>query len=76
MPDESPAYMDNVKDLVIRNIKRFSASRKKNEIRRYVDENMIMGTEFPLGLPISVLDLICEGIQHFTKKRIAFPSES
>jgi hypothetical protein len=40
---------------------------KKEEIRQYVDEHCIIGAEFALGLPISVLDLISEGIHVFQK---------
>jgi hypothetical protein len=66
-PDESPTHLEYVKDIAIRNIKRFSRSKKKDEIRRYVDDNLVMGEEFALGLPISLLDLISEGIQYFSR---------
>jgi hypothetical protein len=70
------AHMKDVKDLATRNSKRFSGSRKEDEIRTYVDENLIMGAELVLGLPISVLDLISEGGQHFRKSMVVLPSES
>jgi hypothetical protein len=67
IPDESPTHFEYVRDITIRNIKRFSKSKKKDEIRRYVDENLIMGEEFALGLPISLLNLISQGIQQFSQ---------
>jgi hypothetical protein len=39
-----------VKDLVVRNIKRFSGWRMKEELREYVEENLVVGAEFALGL--------------------------
>jgi hypothetical protein len=41
--------------------KLFPESRKKDEIRRHADENLVMGAESVLRLPISVIDLIWEG---------------
>jgi hypothetical protein len=66
-PDESPEHIEYGKVLATRNAKRFSGSRKKDEIRRDVDENRVVGAEFALGPPISLLDLLSEGIQHFRK---------
>jgi hypothetical protein len=59
--------IDYIKNLMTCNIKRFSGSKKKDDIRRYVEENFVMDIEFALGLPISVLGLISEGIQILKK---------
>jgi hypothetical protein len=67
-PDPSPAHATYVKDLAVRNIKRFSGSRSKEEIGQYVEDNLVMSPDFALGLPISVFDLISRGIEHFRKK--------
>jgi hypothetical protein len=66
--DQSPEHAAAVKDIAARNIKRFSGSRNKVEIRKYVEDNFVMSPDFALGLPISVLDLISGGIEHFRKK--------
>jgi hypothetical protein len=65
VPDDSSQHIPDVKDLAVRNIKRFSRSRKKEEIRKCMDDNFVMSADFALGLPISVFDLISGGIQHF-----------
>jgi hypothetical protein len=65
VPDDSPQHITDLNDLAVRNIKRFSHSRKREEIRKYVDNNFVMSADFPLGLPISVFDLISGGIEHF-----------
>jgi hypothetical protein len=46
---------------------RFSRSRNKEEIKRYVEENFVFGGEFALGLLISVLDMISSGIRHIKR---------
>jgi hypothetical protein len=73
IPNESAAHIAYVKDLAARNIKRFSGSRQKGEIRKYVEENLAVSAEFALGLPISVLSLISEGIDHFRKPTVSVP---
>jgi hypothetical protein len=74
IPNESPAYIMSVKNLAVRDIRRFSGSRKKEEIREYVEENLVVGAEFALGLTISVLGLISEGIEHFRKRIVSAPA--
>jgi hypothetical protein len=67
VPDESPAHIAYLKELAIRNMKRFSHSKGKSEIQKYVDQNLKVDGGFALGLPISVLNLISEGIRSFSK---------
>jgi hypothetical protein len=76
IPNESPAHIMFVKDFAVRNIRRFSGSRKKEEVREYVEENLFVGAEFALGLPMSVLGLISEGIRHFRKQIVSAPDAS
>jgi hypothetical protein len=64
-PDETMEHIEYVQNIAYRNIKRFSGSRKKEDIRRYVQQNLVLGEEFALGLPISVHQLISEGIYFF-----------
>jgi hypothetical protein len=68
-PDQSPAHVAYLKDLAARNIKRFSGSRSKEEIRKYVQDNLVMSADFALGLRISVFDLISGGIEQFRQKQ-------
>jgi hypothetical protein len=42
-----------------------SESQKEDEIREYIDEHFILNPEFAVGLPISVLDVISEAVEHF-----------
>jgi hypothetical protein len=58
-------YLTSLKNLAVKNIKRFSRSRNREEIKRYVEENFAFGSSFTLGLPISVLDMISSEIRHF-----------
>jgi hypothetical protein len=67
VPDESPAHITCLKELAIRNIKRFSHSKGKSAIQKYVDHNFKVDVGFALGLPISVLNLISEAIRSFSK---------
>jgi hypothetical protein len=53
----------HLKEVAVGNTKRFSRSKRKEEIRQFVEGNFVIGTEFALGLPISVLDLISDGIR-------------
>jgi hypothetical protein len=41
-----------------------------------VDENLVVGAELALGVPISVLDLMSETILHFRKEMVVLPSKS
>jgi hypothetical protein len=56
-----------MKDLAMQNIKRFSQSKGKADIKAYVDKNFTMGSQSALGLPIAIFDMISEGIAHFRK---------
>jgi hypothetical protein len=67
VPDTSPVHIAYTKDLAIRNIKRLSRPKSKDDINAYVDENFTMGSQFALGLPIAIFGLILEGIAHFRK---------
>jgi hypothetical protein len=51
----------------VRQIKRFSYSRKTMEIEAYVQNHFVIGNEFSLGRPISVFRLISDGIAHFSQ---------
>jgi hypothetical protein len=52
----------------MKNIKHFSCSREKAEIVAYVEGKFVMGDEFALRLPITLVELIPKGILHFTPK--------
>jgi hypothetical protein len=67
VPDAWPVHIASMKDLPMRNIKRFSRPRKKDGIKMYMGKNFTMGSQFALGLPIPIFDLISEGIAHFRK---------
>jgi hypothetical protein len=67
VPDESPARIAYIKELAIRNMKRFSHSKGNSEIQKDVDHNFKVDGGFALGLPISVLNLTSEGIRFFRK---------
>jgi hypothetical protein len=66
-PVKLPLHMVHLKDVAMRNIGRFSRSKKKEEIKQFVESHFAIGREFALGLPISVLDLISDGIKHFSQ---------
>jgi hypothetical protein len=59
---ESPAHVAYLKDLARRDIKRFSHSRSKSQIQKYVNQSFKVDGDFALGLPISILNLIWEDI--------------
>jgi hypothetical protein len=65
-PDDLRLQVIRLKEVAVLNIRRFSHSKRKEEIRQFVEGNFVIGTEFALGLPISVLDLISDGIRHFS----------
>jgi hypothetical protein len=67
VPDASPVHITGTKDLAMRNIKWFSRSKRKDDIKAYMDKSFTMGSQFALGLPIAIFDLISEGIVHFRK---------
>jgi hypothetical protein len=60
-----PARASDLKNLAARNIEHFSNSREKAAIVQYVEANFVLGDEFAVGLPISILDLISTGVLHF-----------
>jgi hypothetical protein len=66
-PEQLPARISYLKNLAARNIKRFSNSRGKAPIVQYVKVNFVLGDKFALGLPISILDLISNGILPFRR---------
>jgi hypothetical protein len=65
--DASPLHIACIKDLAMQNIKRFSRSKRKDDIKAYADKNFTMGSRFTLGPPIATFDLISEGIADFRK---------
>jgi hypothetical protein len=52
-----------LKDIAVQNIKRFSDSKRRVEIKEYPNETF--------GLSISVLDLISKAIVHFSRLLLA-----
>jgi hypothetical protein len=44
VPDASPVYNAYMKDLAMWTIKRFSRSKRKDDIKAYVDKNFTMGS--------------------------------
>jgi hypothetical protein len=64
-PEGTPTHLTGLKNLAIKNITRFSRSRNREEIKRYVEENFVFGSEFALGLSISVFDMVSSGTRHF-----------
>jgi hypothetical protein len=63
--EQLPARISYLTNLAARNIKRLSNSREKAAIVQYVEANFVLGDEFALGLPISILDPISNGILYF-----------
>jgi hypothetical protein len=66
-PVEPPLHVIHLKDFAMGNIRRLSHFKKKEEIKQLVESHFAIGREFALGLPISVLDLISDGIRHFSQ---------
>jgi hypothetical protein len=66
--DVSPVHIAYMKGHGMQNIKRFSRSKRKDDIKAYVDKNFTMGSQFVVGLPIAIFDLISEGITHSRKE--------
>jgi hypothetical protein len=66
-PVQSPLHVIHLKELAMRNIRRFLHSKNKEEIKQFVESHFAIGREFALGLSISVLDLISDGIRHFSQ---------
>jgi hypothetical protein len=57
-----------LKNLAVKNIKRFSNSTQKEEIIAYVQTNFHIGDTFVLGQPVSVYQLISAGISLLSSK--------
>jgi hypothetical protein len=51
VPDALPVHTAYMKDLAMRDIKRVSRSKRKDDIKAYVDKSFTMGSQFALGLP-------------------------
>jgi hypothetical protein len=64
-PEGTPTYLTSSKNPGVKTIKRFTRSRNREEIKRYMGENFVFGREFALGLPISAVDMISSRIRHF-----------
>jgi hypothetical protein len=56
-----------MKDLAMRNIKRFSQSKRKTDIKVCVGKNSTVGSQFALRPPHAIFHLISEGIAHVRK---------
>jgi hypothetical protein len=67
VPDASPVHISYMKDLAMLNIKRFSLSKRKDDMKVDVEKKFTIGSQFALGLPIAIFDLISEGVAHFRK---------
>jgi hypothetical protein len=52
----------------VKQIRRFSSSKKAAEIKQYVETHFEIGNGFVLGRPVSLFGLISDGIAHFTGK--------
>lgn len=61
---------DKVKEIISKNIKKFSHSKEKEEIKQYVDQNFIPKYDaFALGYPIEFFIVISNGIKFFSKDK-------
>lgn len=61
---------DRIKEIIVKNIKKFSHSKSKEKIIQYVNENYVPKyDEFALGYPIEFFDVISKGSIFFTSKR-------
>jgi hypothetical protein len=52
MPDALPVHIAYMKDLAMQNVKQFSRLKRKDDIKAYMDMNLMMGSQFVLGLPM------------------------
>ena len=67
---QSKSQIDKIKKMAVRNIKKFSHSKKKDQknIENYFDENYKpKNLEFALGYPIELFEVISRGIEKFSK---------
>lgn len=60
-----------LKEVAVKNIKRYSHYRKKAEIHEFVEQNYDDGHGFVLGKPIGFYRLIHKGIVFFSQKKVA-----
>jgi hypothetical protein len=67
VPDEQ--HIRGLKEFARRTIKRFSHTKEKEKLTRYVENHFVIGETFALGMPMSILALISRGIQEFSEKR-------
>jgi hypothetical protein len=67
VPDEQ--HVKGLKEFARKTIKRFLHTREKETLRRYVDDRFVIGNTFALGMPMSILEVISQGIEDFSGKR-------
>jgi hypothetical protein len=63
----APSNLAKLQAQAVRQIKRFSHSRKKMEIEAYIQNYFVTGDEFALGRLISVFRPISDRIAHFSQ---------
>ena len=67
------SYFDKIRVYVYKIIKRYSHSKDKTKIKKYVNDNLPFKStpqKFVLGYPVEVFSVIDQGIAHFYKKKI------
>ena len=68
--DDEVHEINLLKILAVKNIKRFSHSKDKEEIEKFFDDHFNSEfQEFALGYPIEFFDVISKGIKFFTDKK-------
>jgi hypothetical protein len=67
VPEAIDAHGRDMKAVVVTNIKKFSQSKKKEDIERYFNTHYTIGSTFALGMPMTVFRLILDGIWEFTE---------
>lgn len=72
LPDETEkqsVQIDFLKKIAVKNIKRFSHSKQKEQIEKYFDDHFNSEFKiFVLGYPIEFFTIVSEGIQFFSSK--------
>jgi hypothetical protein len=63
----STAQAEKWKNHAVKQIKRFAHSKKTLEIQASVEQHFRIRGGFALGRPVSVFDLISDGIQYLSK---------
>jgi hypothetical protein len=68
-PDEG--HRDYQRKLALKNVRRFNRRKQKDwdAIKVWAEERLEISGGYALGLPLSVLELISEGIKEFRHKR-------